>query len=391
MLNVSTNLDKLKNKDSKSTKNRGGLQNVLSSSNILRSRSSGCSPSSLGRRGSTSLGRSKGDRGRRRLGLALVRVTTDTIVLLKAVPRRTVKVLGIRVNNNTTTNSVELRKNGLVKVTDKVNGTANRRKNGETREIVKVGIVGNLETATNGLEDRETNVLKLRVGDNSKSALNVLNLGKVNGRKSSVDVRKGRVDGSDIGNVNGLSITEGHVVGSGKIGERNVKAVSGGRNIKFVNRLEGELDSSEVKVVVNVKKRKGGGDNAGKGGKRGIRNNQRVDFTNTSSKVDAVNLVDGDKVEVLNSSQLRKVGNGQSLENLKSKGIRDVGKNRSGNAAEGGDVGSSERALDRLDTIEGGSGKASGEDDITLKDGAASNGVKIRLGSSGDRAGANVA
>jgi hypothetical protein len=388
-------LKKLEKKGSDSAKG-GGLNHVTStgraSSSSGRSfnRTSGRSLGSLGSGSSSTRG--NGNRGRDRSSLALVRITKNGTLLLESVPRRAVKKFRVRLNGNTALNNLQTRGSSVIKATKEANGTTNALDKRETKNRLKLSVVGNLETTANSLKTGERSVGKLTVRNNGKGTTNLTQLGNRDRRDGVVGEGKSRVDGGNVRKRKRRNITQSNVVSPLQVREGNMNIATSRRKLENVgNRSEVKVKSGQKLVVVNVKSINGHERNTFKGLDGSVGNNEGLGLGDASIKLESVQNVKGDERNVANGSELGERDSGERLKNLKRESTSNVGEKGGRNGVEGGDVFNNQVTINGLNTIDAGGGDVALKDNVTLKNRAGGDTIKVRLRRDSQRRRADVA
>lgn len=250
--------------------------------------------------------------------------------------------------------------------------TADGSEIGKSVHVVVKGVVGNLESTSNGLQERHGHVGEVGVGDKGKRATDVGDVGALDKGELVVVETERTVNGLEGRRGVSADIAQSHVVGPHQVGEDDGDVVSvglNGQSVGDVAELHGDV--LEVGVVGDVDSVDNLEVDSVEGGELGVLDVQLGGGLDTSAEGETLESREslpgnGANIGELGEAQGRQ--NGQAVEvELVSDGLERASRDLSDLS----DIVGNQATLDLLDAVEGNAvGGASGNGNATSEGGA---------------------
>lgn len=261
----------------------------------------------------------------------------------------------------------------LLEGTGQVNGSSDNTESSESVNSGELGVVGKLEGSSDSLEGIGGDLLELRARDQGERLSNGGELREISSAEGVVDEGSRAVDLLELGEVDVTSITNGDVVGPLEVGEGGVDTLSVGLNKQQVGDLgQGNVDATEVAVVVNVEALGGLQVNSLEGVEEGVGDENAVGLGDLLGESKVLEGRESGPVDVSNGNELGESQVGKNNQSLESEGSSNGAETRS---LEGNKVGSS---VGNDITSDAGQGSRKGNGGDLLSEGNLSSQLRAR-------------
>lgn len=276
--------------------------------------------------------------------------------------------------------------NVLLKLADSINSTGDLLQVGEAPDVGQLAVVGDRQTAVDGGQPREGDVVEIPVVVQAE----VTALGQVrrpNGLlvdSNESQLAGQRLEGRDL---DIAGVAEGHVLALGQVGQVNLELGRVGRNVEQTGRVLQvvHIDLLQRLVGGNIEVTHGLQLNAVEVDQTGVGDANATRVRHALGELQALQFRQGGELDRADGGELIEGQRGQAQETLQLEGVTNAAQLGGGDGRDVGGAARDQATLDLLDRAESEiTGSFLMETNIALNGAAAPELIRISLGLDGD-------